>query len=329
MINDSCNNNHYSEIFDAGYHATRGQKKGKSKFGTLKKMTRNAARLASALASDGFLLNRKALEKSVNETEITTLVPLVSGAHNPEDYGLDQLEYRREVIKNTKSGKHIEFSSSGAMKSLIQNGQNSLEESGGSFSTYSFKGWKIKFDGFFQADDEAVHLLAVTQDGNWILEASLEQIFSFSKENGIESIGLTIELGSLHPITQGADASWNNEDRSLQLENRLYKKINVDKDYEDWENQFEAKNPDVVQIKKEIILNNFEERISIHKPIYTFKWIEGKSDDKDESDKEDDKEENDSDECEYVLEELPRETATFGSSRPMPDNILHGKIYTK
>ena len=87
---------------------------------------------------------------------------------------------------------------------------------------------------------------------------------------------MTLELGSLHPITQGADASWNSEDRSIQLENRLYKKINVDKDYEDWENQFEAKNPDLVQIKKEIILNNFEERISIHKPIYTFKWTEGK-----------------------------------------------------
>ena len=70
-------------------------------------------------------------------------MPLVSAAQNPEDYGLDQLEYRRQVIKNTKSGKHIEFSSIGAMKSLIQNGQNSLEDSGGSFSTYSFKGWKV------------------------------------------------------------------------------------------------------------------------------------------------------------------------------------------
>ena len=40
---------------------------GKTKFGTLKKITRNAARLANALAGDGFLLNRKALDKSVHE----------------------------------------------------------------------------------------------------------------------------------------------------------------------------------------------------------------------------------------------------------------------
>jgi len=74
---------------------------------------------------------------------LATLVPLVSGANNPEDYELDQLEYKTDLIKNIKNGKVIEFPPVGPMKILIQNGQNSLEDSGGSFCTYSFKGWKV------------------------------------------------------------------------------------------------------------------------------------------------------------------------------------------
>jgi len=95
-------------------------------------------------------------------------------------------------------------------------------------------------------------------------------------QNGLESIGLTIELNSLHSITQGAEISWNSEDHSLQLNGKNYTNINLEKDYEKWEEQFVDRNIDLAQIKKEIILNNFEERISENKPIFTVKWAEGK-----------------------------------------------------
>ena len=46
-------------------------------------------------------------------------------------------------------GKIIQHPSQGAMKNLIQFGQNSLDQDlkGMGFSTYSFKGWKVKLKG--------------------------------------------------------------------------------------------------------------------------------------------------------------------------------------
>ena len=46
-------------------------------------------------------------------------------------------------------GKIIQHPSQGAMKNLIQFGQNSLDQDlkGMGFSTYSFKGWKVNFEG--------------------------------------------------------------------------------------------------------------------------------------------------------------------------------------
>ena len=46
-------------------------------------------------------------------------------------------------------GKIIQHPSQGAMKNLIQFGQNSLDQDlkGMGFSTYSFKGWKVKGSG--------------------------------------------------------------------------------------------------------------------------------------------------------------------------------------
>ena len=45
-----------------------------------------------------------------------------------------------------EKGKIIQHPSQGAMKNLIQFGQNSLDQDlkGMGFSTYSFKGWKVK-----------------------------------------------------------------------------------------------------------------------------------------------------------------------------------------
>ena len=54
----------------------------------------------------------------------------------------------RSRDKPTK-GKIIQHPSQGAMKNLIQFGQNSLDQDlkGMGFSTYSFKGWKVKLKG--------------------------------------------------------------------------------------------------------------------------------------------------------------------------------------
>ena len=126
-----------------------------------------------------------------------TLVPEVSGAKgdSKQTYSKPRIEnfvFEKDAIMDTQ-GQILLYPSQGMMKTLISKGQHALEQSDGNFSTFSFKGWKVSFyldckftDTHFQIKTEGVfkkvrdgtfHLLGVTNDGNWLLEASIVEIF--------------------------------------------------------------------------------------------------------------------------------------------------------
>lgn len=92
------------------------------------------------------------------------------------------------------------------MKNLIQFGQNSLDQDlkGMGFSTYSFKGWKIKLDGIFRFHDGSYHLLAISDGSYWLLRATIEQFFVADQMDEPEPVGLIYELNRLYSITNGS-----------------------------------------------------------------------------------------------------------------------------
>lgn len=55
---------------------------------------------------------------------------------------MDEFIFETDAIGNTL-GKIVACPPAGMMKSLISKGQNALEQSDGTFSTFSFKGWKV------------------------------------------------------------------------------------------------------------------------------------------------------------------------------------------
>ena len=79
------------------------------------------------------------------------LVPDTSGAAAGGDYKkkkmytkprMKDFVYETNAIANTL-GQIVAPPPIGLMKTLISKGQNALEQSDGTFSTFSFKGWKV------------------------------------------------------------------------------------------------------------------------------------------------------------------------------------------
>lgn len=341
MMND--NNNHYSDVFGDEIKNHR-RKKGKGDgsprggaFSALKKMTINAVKLANHLSSDSFNLH-KSIKKNESYNEIAPIVvPTVSA--KPVFDSIDNFRFTREYVLNSK-GQIIEHPAQGAMKNLIQFGQNSLDQDlkGMGFSTYSFKGWKVKLDGVFRFFDGSYHLLAISDDSNWLLRASIEQFFIADAVGDPEPIGLIYELARLYSITNGSGVTWDSNKKSLSLPDGLYVKVNneTENDDDQWQAIFIGMNQELPQIKREIIMNNFEERIQMAKTTFITRWktdtrpkIELKEEEQIEPGLEGIKtkeglEDSDSEHYEYVIEDMPRETCNFGSSRPLPEEAFIG-----
>lgn len=340
MMND--NNNHYSDVFgdEIKNHRRKKSKGDGSVFNKMKKMTINAVKLANHLSSDSFNLH-KSIKKNESYNEVAPMVvPTVSA--KPIFDTIDSFTFTREYVLNSR-GKIIQHPSQGAMKNLIQFGQNSLDQDlkGMGFSTYSFKGWKVKLDGVFRFHDGSYHLLAISDDANWLLRASIEQFFVADHMGDPEPIGLIYELVRLYSITNGSGVTWDGNKKSVSLPDGLYTKVNneTENDDDQWQAIFIGLNQEMPQIKREIIMNNFEERMQMAKTTFVTRW---KTDTRPKIEVKQEKEpdetglegirkaskehpsDSDSEHYEYVVEDIPRETCNFGSTRPLPEEAFLG-----
>jgi len=317
------------DIFDTNYNyyeQPKPEKKSKGgRLRALRRMTQNAAKIATdmtRLVTGGDLI-QKAIQNR-HEYDDTPFVPDASGGgggdQKKQNYTkprIDDFVYEVDGIANTL-GQIVAPPAAGMMKTLISKGQNALEQSDGTFSTFTFKGWKIKTEAVFRSSQTGTyHLLAITSDNLWVLMASMNETFTMDLTNEITSEGITFQLDKLHALTQ---IQWA-EPKTLTIDGQAsaFTLMTTGVDWSEhcgqhWQQQAEG----MSTIKREIISNNFDERREKGISVYTSTWIDDnrvKETQKESSSEEEDDEESEF--YEYVMEELPQETAVFGSSRPL------------
>ena len=95
-------------------------------------------------------LSVSGLTKPIFAHQSVVLVPDASGGgggdQKKQNYTkprIDDFVYEVDGIANTL-GQIVAPPAAGMMKTLISKGQNALEQSDGTFSTFTFKGWKVR-----------------------------------------------------------------------------------------------------------------------------------------------------------------------------------------